>query len=92
MIRQVDHSWELYDRALNLIPLGTQTYSKAPREALRGLETCYLARGKGGRVWDVDGNEHIDFRNGLGPVTLGYCFPAVDEAVRRRLDEGIIFS
>ena len=92
MQRQVDRSWELYDRALDFVPLATQTHSKAPREALRGLEPCYLLRGKGCRVWDVDGNEYIDFRNGLGPITLGYSFPAVDAAIRQRLDEGIIFS
>ena len=90
--RTVERSWELYDTAVDLIPMGTQTHSKAPREALRGLEPCFLVRGDGCRVWDLDGNEYIDFRNGLGPITLGYRFPAVDEAIRRQLDEGIVFS
>ena len=72
--------------------MGTQTHSKAPREALRGLEPCFVVRGKGCRVWDLDGNEYIDFRNGLCPITLGYRFPSVDEAIRRPLDEGIVFS
>lgn len=91
-VRTVEESWRLHDRAVEVIPMATQTHSKAPREALRGVEPCYLVRGKGGRVWDVDGNEYIDFRNGLGPVILGYCFPAVDEAVRRQLESGIVFS
>ena len=90
--RSVARSWELYDLAQQLIPLGTQTHSKAPREALRGVEPCYLVRGDGCRVWDVDGNEYIDFRNGLGPITLGYRFPAVDEAVKEQLESGIVFS
>ena len=90
--RKVDRSWELYDRALKLIPMATQTHSKAPREELRGVEPCYIVRGEGCRVWDLDGNEYIDFRNALGPVTLGYRFPAVDEAVRRQLESGILFS
>ena len=89
---QVDQSWALYDEAIEHIPMGSQTHSKAPREALRGIEPCYLVKGKGCRVWDLDGNEYIDFRNGLGPITLGYGIPAVDEALRRRVDEGIIFS
>jgi len=88
----VEKSWELYDRAVEVIPMATQTHSKAPREALRGVEPCYLVRGEGCRVWDVDGNEYIDFRNGLGPITLGYRFPAVDEAIRQQLESGIIFS
>lgn len=90
--RSVARSWELYDLAQQVIPLGTQTHSKAPREALRGVEPCYLVRGDGCRVWDADGNEYIDFRNGLGPITLGYRFPAVDEAVKEQLESGIVFS
>jgi len=43
-------------------------------------------------VWDADGREFIDYRNGLGPVTLGYRFPAVDEAIRRQLERGIVFG
>lgn len=90
--RSVARSWELYDAAQEVIPLGTQTHSKAPREALRGVEPCYLVRGDGCRVWDADGNEYVDFRNGLGPITLGYRFPVVDEAVRTQLESGIVFS
>lgn len=90
--RSVEKSWALYDQAVDWIPLATQTHSKMPREALRGVEPCYLVRGEGCRVWDMDGNEYIDFRNGLGPISLGYRYPAVDKAVRRQLESGIIFS
>jgi glutamate-1-semialdehyde 2,1-aminomutase len=90
--RTVEASWALHDRAVEVIPMATQTHSKAPREGLRGVEPCYLVRGKGGRVWGVDGNEYIDFRNGLGPVILGYCFPEVDRAVREQLESGVVFS
>ena len=72
--------------------MATQTHSKAAREALRGIEPCYLVRGQGCRVWDLDDNEYIDFRNGLGPISLGYRYPAVEEAVRRQLDSGVVFS
>ena len=47
--RIVDQSWALYDRSLDAIPMGTQTHSKAPRETLRGIEPCYIVRGKGCR-------------------------------------------
>jgi glutamate-1-semialdehyde 2,1-aminomutase len=43
-------------------------------------------------VWDDRGREFIDFRNGLGPVTLGYAFPAVDEAIRKQLESGIVYG
>jgi len=88
----VGKSWELYERACEVIPLGTQTHSKMPRESLRGVEPCFLVKGKGCRVWDIDGNEYIDFRNGLGPVSLGYGFDAVDDAVKAQIDQGYVFS
>ena len=89
---RVSKSWELYARACDVIPLGTQTHAKAPREALRDVEPCFIVRGKGCRVWDVDGNEYIDFRNGLGPISLGYCFDAVDDAVKAQIDNGYVFG
>ena len=89
---RVDESWKLYDRACEVIPMATQTHSKAPRDALREVEPCFIVRGQGCRVWDLDGNEYIDFRCALGPIALGYRFPAVDEAVHRQLDSGIVFS
>src|SRR6266566_7003487 len=90
--RSVEQSWRLYEAARDIIPLGTQTHSKAPREALRGVEPCFLVRGQGGRVWDVDGNEYIDLRCGLGPISLGHRFPAVEAAIREQLENGLISS
>ncbi|MBI3945503.1 MAG: aminotransferase class III-fold pyridoxal phosphate-dependent enzyme [Armatimonadetes bacterium] len=87
-----EQSWRLRDEALAIIPMATQTHSKAARESLRGVEPCYIARGQGCRVWDLDGNEYIDFRNGLGPVSLGHRFPAVEDAIRRQLENGILFG
>ncbi len=43
-------------------------------------------------MWDVDGNEYVDFPMALGPIILGYAEPAVDEAVRRQLADGITFT
>jgi len=90
--RSVDCSWELWERAQKVIPMATQTHSKAAREALRGIEPCFIERGEGGRVWDIDGNEYLDFRCSLGPITLGHRFPAVEAAVRAQLDSGTVFS
>src|SRR5947207_5157919 len=90
--RSVEQSWRLWEEARGVIPMSTQTHSKAPREALRGVEPCFLVRGEGGRVWDVDGNEYIDLRCGLGPISLGHRFPAVEAAIREQLEQGLIFS
>lgn len=55
-------------------------------------EPGVIVRGKGCRVWDADGREFIDYRNALGPITLGYCYPAVDDAICNQLKNGIIFG
>ncbi len=88
----VEQSWKLWDEANAIIPMATQTHSKSPREGLRGIEPCFIVRGKGCRIWDLDGNEYIDFRNALGPISLGHRFPAVEDAIRRQLENGIIFG
>ena len=90
--RSLSRSWELWERAKEVIPMATQTHSKAPREALRGIEPCFLERGQGGHVWDLDGNEYLDFRCSLGPITLGHRFPAIESAVRAQLELGTVFS
>ncbi|MCX6377112.1 MAG: aminotransferase class III-fold pyridoxal phosphate-dependent enzyme, partial [Armatimonadetes bacterium] len=66
--------------------------SKRPTSFALGAMPVYLERGSGCRVWDVDGNEYVDFISSLGPITLCYCYPAVDDAVREQLEKGTIFS
>lgn len=78
--------------AERLIPLGTQTFSKSKVQFPQGHAPMFLSHGKGGRVWDVDGNEYVDMVCGLLPVVLGYCDPEVDGAVRAQLERGMIFS
>jgi glutamate-1-semialdehyde aminotransferase len=85
-------SAELLERALKRIPTGSQTFSKSHIQFPRDASPLFLARGEGGRVWDVDGNEYIDLICGLLPVVLGYRDPDVDAAIRDQLDSGISFS
>lgn len=86
------NSEELLSRALKSIPLGTQTFSKSKTQYPEGASPFYITKGRGSRVWDVDENEYIDFSNGLGAVTLGYCDAEVDQAVLTQLKKGVIFS
>ena len=88
----IRHSQSLLERAKDLIPAQTQTLAKGPGQYSRGVCPAYVERAKGSHVWDVDGNEYIDFSMGVGPVSLGYCYPVVDEAIRKQLDAGITFS
>lgn len=85
-------SGEMLERALKTIPLGSQTFSKSKTQYPVGVSPLFIQRGKGSRVWDIDGNEYIDFINSLAAVTLGYCDSDVDMAVRKQLEDGVIYS
>lgn len=85
-------STAMVERALGLIPLGTQTYSKAHWTFPGGEAPMFLDHGQGGRVWDIDGNGYIDLMGALLPILLGYRDPDVDAAIRSQLDRGILFS
>ena len=88
----ITQSNALWQRAEGLIPAGTQTLAKGPTQFSNGIAPKYLRRGQGARVWDVDGNEYLDYNMGIGPIILGYAHPVVDEAIRRQLEDGITFS
>ncbi len=85
-------SEELYKRALEHIPWGTQTNAKRPIRDFSGVMPFFVESAKGCRFKDVDGDEYIDYRLALGPVILGYGYPGVDEAVRAQLEKGVLFS
>jgi glutamate-1-semialdehyde 2,1-aminomutase len=81
-----------FQEALKLIPWGTQTNAKRPYPAFDETMPKYIVRGKGCRIWDMEGKEYIDYRLALGPVTLGYCYEEVDNAVREQMKNGVLFS
>ena len=90
--RELVKSSEYWARAEGIIPAGTQTFSKGPTQFVKGVAPTYLQSGKGSHVLDVDGNEYIDYVMALGPITLGYSYPQVNEAIMRQLEQGITFS
>ena len=85
----LDRSQQLamYRRALQTLPGGTDSNFRA-----WGEDTIYVDRGKGGMVWDIDGNEYIDLRLGYGPVILGHGDDRVDDYVNERMRRGVSFS
>jgi len=90
--RNIQKSLQWKKRAEELIPSCTQTYSKGPSQFIQGVAPVFLQKGKGAHVWDVDGNEYIDYMLGLGPVVLGYGFPEVTRAVVEQAGNGAILS
>jgi len=88
----ITQSDKLYERALSVQKPVTQTLAKGPGQFTKGVAPKYLVKGKGAHVWDADGNQYIDFNAAIGPVSLGYAYPAVDDAIRKQLEDGITFS
>ncbi len=88
----ITRSNKLYERAVSIIPGVTQTLAKGPSQYVKGIAPKYLIRGKGSHVWDVDGNEYIDYNMAIGPLSLGYAYDKVDEAIIAQLKDGITFS
>ena len=83
---------ELWERALKVIATGTQTFSRSPGVFPDGAAPKYVVRQKGSHVWDVDGNEFIDMVMGCGPTTLGHNYEPINEAIKKQMENGILFS
>src|SRR3990167_3237082 len=81
-----------YTRAKDLIPVRTQVFSKGYKYFPIGIAPQYVESAKGATIKDVDGNTFTDYITSLCPITLGYHYPAVDKAIKKQLDKGIIFS
>lgn len=92
MSNRYQKSERLLDRALKVIPLGSQTFSKSITQFPLGVSPYFAKKGKGSRLWDVDGNEYIDFINGLLSVSIGYADPDITASVKTQLDNGVTFS
>jgi glutamate-1-semialdehyde 2,1-aminomutase/spore coat polysaccharide biosynthesis protein SpsF len=75
-----------------VIPGATQTFSKGPTQFVEGASPAFAERAEGCRIWDIDGNEYIDYALALGPMILGYANPEVDAAITKQLASGITFS
>jgi glutamate-1-semialdehyde 2,1-aminomutase len=77
--------------AHHLIPGGSHTYAKGD-DQYPVLSPGFIARGSGCHVWDVDGNEYIEYGMGNRAVGLGHAYPAVLEAIVRELPNGCNFT
>lgn len=89
---KIDQSLEMYERAVKLMHPITQTLAKGPGQFTFGVSPIYVERAKGSKIWDVDGNEYLDYCMGIGPISLGYAYEKVDQAIKDQLDKGITFS
>lgn len=90
--RPLAQSQAWLERAKKVIPGCAQTFSKGYTQYVQGVAPIFLERGKGCRVWDVDGNEYIDYVQGLLPNILGYAHEEVNAAAAAQLAKGHSFS
>ncbi|HMG25021.1 MAG TPA: glutamate-1-semialdehyde 2,1-aminomutase [Kofleriaceae bacterium] len=82
---------QLAARLRQLVPGGCHTYAKGD-DQYPELAPALIARGKGCHVWDLDGNQFIEYGLGLRAVTLGHAYPKVVDAVRSSLELGTNFT
>ena len=87
---KTEYSEKLFAKAKDLFPGGVNS----PVRAFKGVGGTprFIARGRGSRMWDVDGNEYVDYVGSWGPLILGHCHSAVMQAVQDALKEGASFG
>lgn len=88
MTRSLASSNRHFEKALTRLPLGVTSNFRYWGEE----STIYVDRGKGARLWDIDGNEYVDYRLGYGPCILGYADDRVDAAAREGMEVGGVFA
>ncbi len=86
--RKLTRSNAHFQKALKRLPLGVASTFRYWGED----RTIYVDHGKGGRFWDIDGNDYVDYRLGYGPAILGYADDRVDAAARRGMEVGGVFA
>jgi glutamate-1-semialdehyde 2,1-aminomutase len=80
-------SGRLFERAERVMPYGVASSFQA-----NDPYPIYLREGRGSRVWDVDGNEYVDFHGGFGTMAVGHAHPKVVEAIDRAARTGTHFA
>jgi len=82
---------ELYARAKRFIPAGIYGH-QSPRMLVEGAYPYFFERGDGARVWDVDGNEYVDYMCSYGPIVVGHNHPRVEAAAAAQRSKGNCFN
>ena len=92
MMDRYQKSIDWLGRALDVIPMGSQTFSKSHYNLPLGAAPLFVEKAEGTYIWDIDGNRYVDLVNGLMCMPLGYQDKEVNEAITQQLSKGISFS
>ena len=87
LLERTTASEKLYRRDLRSLPDGV-----ASNFQVGDPYPVYLARGKGARVWDVDGNEYVDCHGGFGVNVVGHAHPKIVESIAKAVQNGTHFA
>jgi glutamate-1-semialdehyde 2,1-aminomutase len=87
LLERTRRSGEYFERARQVMPGGVPSQFQRTDPW-----PTYIERGEGARVWDVDGNEYLDFHNGFGVMCVGHANPVIARAVKARMDKGTHFA
>jgi glutamate-1-semialdehyde 2,1-aminomutase len=80
-------SSRMFERAAEVMPGGVPSQFQK-----NDPWPVYIERGQGAKVWDVDGNEYLDFHNGFGVMCVGHANPVIAAAVKAQMDAGTHFA
>lgn len=90
MAFETEKSRQLYERTLGVLIEASSSSSRGP--ATFGKYPIFMERGKGARIYDVDGNEYIDWMMAFGALPLGHAHPEVVEAITEAASTGAHFA
>lgn len=85
---KTSNSKRLYEMTCRIVPGGVGSHAQAGPPGAFDPYPLYMNRGQGSRIWDVDGNEYIDYACALGPLIHGHCPSRIIEAVIKVLNKG----
>jgi glutamate-1-semialdehyde 2,1-aminomutase len=80
----LDKSEQMFERASHIIPGGVHSNARYIKPY-----PLFFSRAKGKNIWDVDGNEYVDYFVNHGAIVLGHAYERVDKAVRMQMDSGL---
>jgi glutamate-1-semialdehyde 2,1-aminomutase len=86
------NSTRFISRAEDVIPLGSQTFSKSKAIYPVGEAPLFATKAKDCRIWDVDGNQYIDYVSNLASITLGYAHKGQSKAVKEQISHSVGMS
>ncbi|AEP01796.1 glutamate-1-semialdehyde 2,1-aminomutase [Weizmannia coagulans] len=89
-MRSYENSIEAYKEAVTLMPGGVNSPVRAFKAV--GMNPIFMDHGKGAKIYDIDGNEYIDYVLSWGPLILGHANPGVVDALKKTAEKGTSFG